>query len=101
MKAMIIIFTLMAISIKAPSALELTIEATYVSSEEGIYTFVDEDEKEYEFSDIDAEAYKKFNLDSNEFVGKRFKITYELDTEIDENDEEYAIYIIIDLDLID
>lgn len=83
-----------------PKEQELIIEATFISSNDGIYTFVDDDEMAYEFSDIDTKAYKKFNLDSDEFVGKRFKITYDLDTEIDDNDEEYDVYIITNLDLI-
>ncbi|WP_431123904.1 hypothetical protein [Flagellimonas flava] len=100
MKALIIIFIALTATIKSPSAQEIIIEATYVGSEEGIYMFVDDDELEYEFSDIDVRAAERYDLDSDEYVGKKFKIGYETDTEIDENDEEYRVYYIVDLELI-
>ena len=65
---------------------KLIIEATYIGYEEGTYTFIDEDEEEYEFSDMDAKVAKKYDLDTDEFVGKKFKVTYESDTEVDENE---------------
>lgn len=101
MKISIIIFIALTAFTKAPSAQEMIIEATYVGSEEGMYTFVDDDELEYEFSDIDVKAAEKYDLYSDEYVGKKFKIGYETDTEVDENDEEYRVYYIIDLELID
>jgi len=100
MKTLVIICTVLATFATAPKTQELTIEATYVGFEEGIYVFVD-DEAEYQFVDINARASKKFQLNSDEFIGKRFKVTYDTDTEVDENDEEYDVFIIIDLDLID
>ncbi|WP_190808379.1 hypothetical protein [Flagellimonas sp. S3867] len=100
MKTVFIIFTLLAALVNEPETQEFIIEAAYVGIEEGVYTFIDDDELEYEFSDIDVKASKKYNLDSEKFVGKKFEITYWMDTEIDENDEEYDIYIIVNLDLV-
>lgn len=101
MKTIIIIFmalgSLMGLQTEQE---EFVIKASYIGMEEGIYTFVDDDDMEYEFSDIDAKAASKFNLETDKFVGKKFEVTYWMDTEIDENDEEYDVYIIVNLDLV-
>lgn len=99
MRALVFIFLVGLIN--GPITQELTIEATYIGYEEGTYTFIDENEEEYEFSDMDAKVAKKYDLDTDEFVGKKFKVTYESDTEVDENDEEYDVHYIVDLTLID
>ncbi|WP_420322350.1 hypothetical protein [Flagellimonas sp.] len=101
MKTLMIFFIALAAFIKVPPTQEMTIEATYVGFEEGIYTFIDGDELEYEFSDIDVKAAEKYDLNSDEYVGKKFKVGYETDTEVDENDEEYRVYYIVDLELLD
>ncbi|WP_136467746.1 hypothetical protein [Flagellimonas onchidii] len=100
MKTLIIIFTALTAFVQESFMQEFTVKATYVGVEEGVYTFIDDDELEYEFSDIDVKASKKYDLDSDKLVGKKFEITYWTDTEIDENDEEYDVYIIVNLDLI-
>ena len=101
MKTVFIIFMALGISVSVPvKQEEFTIEATYIGMEEGIYTFIDDDELEYEFSDIDIKAYKKYNLDSDKFVGKKFEVTYWVDRETDENNEEYDVFMIVSLILI-
>ncbi|WP_282159969.1 hypothetical protein [Ulvibacterium marinum] len=101
MKTVFIIFMALGISVSMPiKQEEFIIEATYIGLEEGVYTFVDDDELEYEFSDIDIKASKKYDLDSGKFIGKKFEVTYWMDTETDENDEKYDVYIIVSLDLI-
>ena len=102
MKTISIVFAALAVFIMAfVSQEEFVVEANYIGSEEGVYTFVDDNELEYEFSDIDAKASRKYDLDSEKYVGRRFEITYWVDTEVDENDEEYEVYMIVDLDLKD
>ncbi len=101
MKTIIIIFTALGLLMGFPAEQEeFIIEASYIGMEEGVYTFVDDDDMEYEFSDIDVKASKKYDLDSDKFVGKKFEVTYWTDTEIDENDMEYDVYIIVNLDLL-
>ena len=101
MKTVFIIFMALGISVSVPvKQEEFIIEATYIGMEEGIYTFIDDNELEYEFSDIDIKASKKYNLDSDKFVGKKFEVTYWMDAETDENNEEYDVFMIVSLDLI-
>nr|WP_298923713.1 hypothetical protein [uncultured Allomuricauda sp.] len=101
MKTIIIIFMALGSLMGFPAEQEeFIIEASYIGMEEGVYTFVDDDDMEYEFSDIDVKASKKYDLDSDKFVGKKFEVTYWTDTEIDENDMEYDVYIIVNLDLL-
>ncbi|WP_420320768.1 hypothetical protein [Flagellimonas sp.] len=99
MKTLAIIFTLLATMVNEPQTQEFTIEANYIGIEEGVYTFI-ADGLEYGFSDIDIKASKKYALDSDKFVGKKFEVTFWMDTEIDENDEEYNVNIIVNLDLV-
>ncbi|MEX0360167.1 hypothetical protein [Flagellimonas sp.] len=101
MKTLIVLFVAMTAFFQGEVSQELSLEATYLGFEEGIYTFVDEYGEEHEFSDIDAKVSKKYDLDSGDFVGRKFKVTYEIDTEIDENDEEYDVNYIVGLVLID
>ncbi|WP_350286838.1 hypothetical protein [uncultured Croceitalea sp.] len=101
MKTVFIIFMALGVSVSLPiQQEEFVIEATYIGMEEGVYTFIDDDELEYEFSDMDIKASKKYDLDSDKFVGKKFEVTYWMNKETDENDDEYDVYIIVGLDLI-
>ncbi|RDY61124.1 hypothetical protein [Flagellimonas nanhaiensis] len=101
MKTVFIIFMVLGITVSEPiQQEEFIVEATYIGIEEGAYTFVDDDGLEYEFSDIDIKASKKYDLDSNKFLGRKFQVTYWMETEIGENDEEYDVYIIVSLDLV-
>lgn len=61
----------------------------------------DGDEDTMYFSEISAEALKSVNLKSDEMIGKRFEITYEI-TEYEEEDENgyteiYEVYKIVKL----
>lgn len=76
------------------------LEATLIGYEDETFYFEDVTEKQYTFSDIEPEALKSFDLRKKEFEGKKFKITYSIDTEIDEYDEEYEILTITSLELI-
>tara|TARA_R110002073_G_scaffold279026_1_gene442798 strand:- start:27370 stop:27678 length:309 start_codon:yes stop_codon:yes gene_type:complete len=79
----------------------MTVKATFDGYEDGTYYFTDEEGATYEFQKIVAEASKKFNLTDEKFNEKVFNVTYKMDTELDENEEEYAIYTITDLKLIE
>ena len=79
----------------------MTVKATFDGYEDGTYYFTDEEGGTYEFQKIVAEASKKFNLTDEKFNEKVFNVTYKMETELDENEEEYAIYTIVDLKLIE
>ena len=89
------------LEVPAPQETDLVVEATYNGYVGGNYTFVDADDSVYEFSEIGLKAAQKYDLDAEDFVGQDFKVTYKTDTAFDENDEEYDIYVIVDLELRD
>lgn len=103
MKIVFFMFLSLAAFLEVPATQEtdLVVEATYNGYVGGNYTFVDGDDSVYEFSEIGSKAAKKYDLDTEEFVGKDFKVTYKTDTVFDENEEEYDIYVIVDLELRD
>ena len=78
---------------------ESVVYATYNGNDMGVYSFVDDDGETYDFSSIEITASQKYDLDSEEFIGKMFKVTYKVETDVDENDEEYDVYVIVDLEL--
>ena len=89
------------LEVPAPQDTDLVVEATYNGYVGGNYTFVDADDSVYEFSEMESKAAKKYDLDAEDFVGTDVKVTYKTDTVFDENDDEYDIYVIVDLELKD
>ncbi len=78
---------------------KITVTATYDGYEEETYHFTDIDEISYEFQKVDSVASKKFDLQDAQYKGKKFDVTYILETDLDENDDEYSMYTILDLKL--
>ncbi|MCK0130402.1 hypothetical protein MWU59_02710 [Flavobacteriaceae bacterium F08102] len=97
-----ILITLLSVSVGF-SALQdiIKVKATFDEYDEGIYSFTDEDERSYLFQRIDSVASKKYDLTDIKYVDKKFKVSYRMETESDENDETYEIYAIMDLKLIE
>jgi len=79
---------------------KITIKATFDGYQDEIYFFSDADEGAYEFQSIDSVASKKYDLSDEKFKGKVFEVTYSTEFDIDDNDEEYTLYTILDLKLI-
>jgi len=79
---------------------EITIKATFDGYEEETFYFTEEEESSYEFQKIDPVASNKYNLQDDKFKGKKFEVTYMTETDLDENDDEYTIYTILDLKLV-
>lgn len=77
-----------------------TVTATFNGYEEGVYYFSNGDDDSYDFEKIDAKVLKVFNLKSEKFVNKKFKITYKEEKVEDEDGEEYEIWVIIKLELV-
>lgn len=78
-----------------------TVVATFDSYQDGTYYFSVEDREPYGFETIQEQASLKYDLTGSEFLGKKFKVTYIIEIETDEEDEEYDSYIITDLELIE
>lgn len=91
----------MALMVTATTMMYQTevLEATFLGYEDETYYFEDATEKQHTFSDIEPDALKSFDLRKKEFEGKKFKITYSIETEIDEYDEESDILKIASLEL--
>lgn len=80
---------------------KMIVNATFDGYEEATYYFSGTDEISYEFQKVDSVASTKYNLQDVQYKGKKFEVTYALETDLDENDDEYSIYTILDLKLIE
>ena len=78
-----------------------TVKATFDGYTEGIYSFSEDDELLYEFQKIEDDASTKYDLTDDQYIGKIFNVTYTIETEVDDDDEEYLVYIIVDLKLVE
>ncbi len=77
-----------------------TITAIFDGYENDVYYFsADGEEEFYEFQQINSVASKKYDLKDAKFKGKNFEVTYTTETELDEDDEEYTLFTIVDLKL--
>jgi len=82
---------------------EKTIIATFSGYEEGVYSFSNSDDEVFEFEKINANILKDFDLKSEKYLNKKFKITYKEETikvEEDGNEEEYEVWTITKLELV-
>ena len=77
-----------------------TINATFTGFVDGYYYFEDEDELVYSFESIKEPAALKYDLMDDSHKGKVFKITYTVSTELNDDDEEYDVLSIDDIELI-
>lgn len=77
-----------------------TITATYIGYDEAVYSFYDDNENNYDFQKIEPDVLKAFNLKSEDFLDKKFKITYKSEKSQDENEEQTEILTIIKLELV-
>lgn len=77
-----------------------TLEATFIEYEDDTFYFEDKDEKQYAFSSQNEDSKKQFDLTKIDFEDKKFKIKYVVETEVDDEDEEYEVFKIISLELL-
>tara|TARA_R110000868_G_scaffold112281_2_gene302480 strand:- start:48 stop:356 length:309 start_codon:yes stop_codon:yes gene_type:complete len=70
---------------------------TFVSYEDGVYVFTDKDGYNVEFTNVAEEVSNKYNLTDKTYIGKQFIITFIVETEMDELDEEIQVSTIIAL----
>ncbi len=96
---MLLLFTMLT---KSP--INKTIEASFdYVDEDGTFYFTENNEKQepFEFEKIDDKILKVFNLKDKIFVGKVFNVTYRIETEKDNLGEEYYVWVIVQLELVE
>ena len=78
------------------------VKAIFNEFEDDVYYFtnVNEEEGTYNFDKIDGIASKKYDLKDVKYKGKTFEVTYITETDLDENDDEFSTFTILDLKLI-
>jgi hypothetical protein len=86
---------LLFVSVKGQET--LSIKATFFGHEEGFYYFTDYDDNSFFFEGVDAAAKEKFDLTKNSFIGKKFNVTYKVETTKGQYGEAYYASIIVDL----
>ncbi|TDT47154.1 hypothetical protein CLV90_1226 [Maribacter spongiicola] len=74
-----------------------TMNGTYEGYINGAYVFSDNEGNTAEFNDITDDVANEFDLNSQKFVGKQFTITFIVDSELDEDDEEIQVSTIVEL----
>lgn len=77
-----------------------TITATFTGYSEDTYYFEDSDELVHSFETLNEAVAKQYDLTTDAYKGKVFKVTYTMTTEVNEDDEEYDSFTIIALELI-
>ncbi|MFY0714880.1 hypothetical protein J1D01_14475 [Seonamhaeicola sp. NFXS20] len=79
-----------------------TLKAVFDGYEDGTYYFTDseDEEKYYSFEKIDESILKTFDLKSEKYRGKSFKVTYKIETIKDEFDEDYEVWAIVKVALL-
>ncbi|WP_339839300.1 hypothetical protein [uncultured Maribacter sp.] len=70
---------------------------TYEGYIDGMYVFTDKDGYKAEFTNVTNDVSAKYDLTSQKFVSMQFIITFTVDTELDEEDEDIQVSTIIDL----
>jgi len=72
-------------------------DGTFEGYEDGMYIFTDNDGYKAEFTHVTNDVSQKYNLTDQTLVGKQFIITFTVDTEMDEDDEEIQVSTITGL----
>lgn len=72
-------------------------DGTYVGYVNDMYVFTDNVGYKIEFSKISKEAIEKYDLTKPMYVGKQFILTYTVDSEMDEDEENKQVNTIVAL----
>ncbi|NJB35259.1 MULTISPECIES: hypothetical protein [Flavobacteriaceae] len=94
MKLTAIIFAFFMVALQGLDVQDQTVAATYDGYVNEMYSFMGDDGTSYDFSDVPAEVLENYDLTSEEWVGKPFKVTFSIETDIDEEDQEFEVYIL-------
>lgn len=74
-----------------------TMNATYEGYINGAYVFTDSEGDSVEFNNAVSAVTSMYDLNSQKFIGKQFSITFTIDSELDEDDEEIQVSTIVEL----
>jgi len=79
-----------------------TVKAIFDDYEDGTYYFTDssDEDESYTFEKIEEDVTKSFDLTDKKYKGQTFNITYKVETEIDESEDESEMWIIVKLELV-
>jgi len=97
MKSVLIVFFVTLSSLSAFGQDTDKMDGTYEGYIDGAYVFTDSDGYKAEFTSVTNDVSTKYDLTSQKYVGMQFMITFTVDTEIDEEDEEIQVSTIVEL----
>ncbi|MDO6470273.1 hypothetical protein [Maribacter sp. 1_MG-2023] len=97
MKSLLIVLFVAVSSLTSYGQDTSTINGTYEGYIDGVYAFSDGEGYTTEFTNITDDVANEFDLTSEKFVGKQFIITFTVDSELDEDDEEIQVSTIVKL----
>lgn len=81
---------------------QLVVTIVYEGLDDGVYYFSsEEDFSTYAFQHIDEKASQKYNLADSKLIGTTFKVTYESEQLLNEDNETYEVLTLKDLTKID
>lgn len=96
----LLVFFVMLTSMTTMMSQEIdTVKATFNEYADGTYHFTDKDSYSMEFEYVEESVLAQFNLAGEEFKGKLFIVTFQSDTEEDQDGEEILVNTIIGLKL--
>ena len=98
--SIVLLFVVSANTMKKNQETE-TVKATFVEYVDETYYFQDKDDFSIEFQQINKDILELYNLNDDSQKGKSFVITYETDTEEDEEGDDIQINIIVGLKLVE
>ncbi|SMC63042.1 hypothetical protein [Cellulophaga tyrosinoxydans] len=77
---------------------QTVVTIVYEGLDDGVYYFSsEEDFSTYAFKNIDEKASQKYNLADRKLIGSTFKVTYESEELLNEDNEPYEVLTLIDL----
>lgn len=97
MKSLLIVLFVAVSSLTTFGQETSTMIGTYEGYIDGVYVFSDGEGYTTEFSNITDDVANEFDLNSEKFVGNQFMITFTVDSEMDEDDEEIQVSTIVKL----
>ena len=97
MKSLLIVLFVAVSSLTTFGQETSTMNGTYEGYIDGVYVFSDGEGYTTEFSNITDDVANEFDLNSEKLVGKQFMITFTVDSEMDEDDEEIQVSTIVKL----
>ena len=77
-----------------------TVTATFTGYSDGTFYFEDADELTHSFEAMSEAAATQYDLTTDAYQGKTFKVTFTTASEINEDDEEYDVLSITALELV-